>query len=86
MLVVRLLPPSDAICDQKGIIFSPLQGAIQYNWVNYGDMWTWGLKYRTSVNTSVSEETNKAWLELLTGMIRPNYLIRHSINNARRRS
>lgn len=70
MVLARLLPPSDAVCDQRNLVFSPLQSAIRYDWVNYGDMWAQGSRYRTSFNTSISEDTDRAWLELLAGKVR----------------
>jgi hypothetical protein len=60
LLVTKIFPPSDEACDQKNIIFSPLQANIEYKWTNYGDIWAQGSQYRTSFNTSISDETNTA--------------------------
>jgi hypothetical protein len=79
LLVTKILPPSDEVCDQNNIIFSPLQASIEYKWINYGDMWAQGSQYRTSFNTSISDETDKAWLGLLTG--RRRLLCRPRLND-----
>lgn len=74
-LVALLAPPGDDVCVQKNILYSPLQAAIQYEWVNYADSMAAGKGYRTLYNTSVSAETDRAWLDLIPGSSRGVFIL-----------
>ncbi|KAE8329990.1 P-loop containing nucleoside triphosphate hydrolase protein [Aspergillus sergii] len=64
-LVSSLAPPSDAECDQRNLVFSPLQEAISYRWVNYADYFFPRSVYRTRYNRPIPPDTEQAWRDLV---------------------